>query len=94
MDTFATPWTVAHQAPLSMGFTRKKYRNGLSFPSSGDLLDPGIEPTSPALTGRFSTPEPPGKFLENCRLFEISVVNWYGNYQPQSYDFYSSHKQM
>ena len=94
MDTFATPWTVAHQAPLSMGFTRKKYRNGLSFPSSGDLLDPGIEPTSPALTGRFSTPEPPGKFLENCRLFEISVVNCYGNYQPQSYDFYSSHKQM
>ena len=94
MDSFVTPWTVAHQTPLSMGFPRKKYWNGLSFPSSGDLLDPGIEPTSPALTGRFSTTEPPGKFLEDCRVFEISVVNWYGYYQPQSYDFSSSHKQM
>ena len=42
--TLATPWTVAHQAPLSMGFSRQEYWNGLPFPSSGDLPDPRIEP--------------------------------------------------
>ena len=42
------PWTVAHQAPLSMGFPRQEYWSGLSFPSPGDLPDPGIEPMSPA----------------------------------------------
>ena len=41
---FATPWTVAHQAPLSMGFPRQEYWNGLPFPSPGDIPDPGIEP--------------------------------------------------
>ena len=45
--TLATPWTVAHQAPLSMGFSRQEYWSG--FPSPGDLPDPGIEPRSPAL---------------------------------------------
>ena len=47
--TLATPWTVAHQAPLSMGFSRQKYWSGLPFPSPGDLPDLGIEPRSPAL---------------------------------------------
>ena len=47
--TLATPWTVAHQAPLSMGFSRQEYWNGLPCPSLGDLPDPGIEPWSPAL---------------------------------------------
>ena len=46
---FATPWTVAHQAPPSMGFSRQEYWGGLPFPSPGDLPDPGIEPRSPAL---------------------------------------------
>ena len=46
---FATPWTVAYQAPLSMGFPRQEYWNGLPFPSPGDLPNPGIEPGSPAL---------------------------------------------
>ena len=46
---FVTPWTVAHQAPPSMGFSRQEYGSGLPFPSPGDLLDPGIEPRSPAL---------------------------------------------
>ena len=55
MDSFVTPWTVAHQTPLSMGFPRKKYWNGLSFPSSGDLLDPGFESVAPVLAGRFFT---------------------------------------
>ena len=43
---FAAPWTVTHQAPLSMGFSRQEYWNGLPFPSPGDLADPGIEPRS------------------------------------------------
>ena len=47
--SFATPWAVACQAPLSMGFSRQEYWSGLSFPSPGDLPDPGIEPGSPAL---------------------------------------------
>ena len=46
---FATPWTVAHQAPLSMGFSRQEYWSGLPFPSPGDLPYPGIEPGPPAL---------------------------------------------
>ena len=45
----ATPWTVARQAPLSMGFSRQEYQGGLPFPSPGDLTHPGIEPRSPAL---------------------------------------------
>ena len=45
---FVTPWTVACQAPLSMGFPRKEYWSGLPFPSPGDLPDPGIKPVSPA----------------------------------------------
>ena len=46
---FATPWTVAYQVPLSMGFSRQRYWSGLPFPSPGDLPDPGIEPGSPGL---------------------------------------------
>ena len=47
--TLETPWTIAHQAPPSMGFSRQEYWKGLSFPSPGDVLNPGIEPRSPAL---------------------------------------------
>ena len=47
--TFVTAWTAACQAPLSMGFSRQEYWSGLPFPSPGDLLNPGIEPRSPAL---------------------------------------------
>ena len=47
--TLATPWTVALQAPLSMGFSRQEYWSGLPFPSPANLPDPGIEPRSPAL---------------------------------------------
>ena len=52
------PWTVAHQAPLSMGFSRQEYWSGLPFPSPGDLPDPGIKPESAALAGGFFTTEP------------------------------------
>ena len=47
--TLVTPWTVANQAPLSVGFSRQKYWSGLPFPFPGDLPNPGIEPGSPAL---------------------------------------------
>ena len=50
-DSFATPWTVALQAPLSVGFLRQEYWSGLPFPSPEDLPYPGIEPVSPALAG-------------------------------------------
>ena len=57
----ATPWTVAYQAPPTMGFSRQEYWSGLPFPSPGDLPDPGIEPGSPALQADALTSEPPGK---------------------------------
>ena len=60
-DIFAIPWTIACQAPLTMGFSSQKYWSGLPLPSPGDLPDPGIELVSPALVGRFFTTEPPGK---------------------------------
>ena len=56
--TFATPWTVACQAPLSMGFSRQECWSGLPFPSPGDLPDPGVEPRSPALTADSLPTEP------------------------------------
>ena len=58
---FATPWTVAYQAPPSMGFSRQEYWSGLPFPSPGDLPNPGIEPGSPALQADALPSEPPGK---------------------------------
>ena len=57
----ATPWTVAHQTPLSMGFFQARILEWVATSSSGDLPDPGIEPVSPALAGGFFTTEPPGK---------------------------------
>ena len=60
-DSFETPWTVALQALLSVEFPKQESWGGLSFPSSGDLPDPGIKLTSPALAGKFFAAEPPGK---------------------------------
>ena len=73
-DSFATPWTVVRQAPLSMGFSRQEYWSGLPFPTPGDLPDPGIEPASlvsPALAGGFFTTAPPGK-LKRKMVMPIS----------------------
>ena len=64
VQLFATQWTVAHQAPLSMEFSRQEYWSGLTFHTPGDLPEPGIKTASlasPALTGRFFTTMPPGK---------------------------------
>ena len=62
-----TPWTVACQAPLSMGFSRQEHWSGLPVFSPGNLPDPGIEPLSPALACKFFTPEPPEKPKTNGR---------------------------
>ena len=62
--THANPWTVAHQAPLSMGFFRQEYWSELPFPSPGNLPDPGIKPmspVSPALAGGFISTESLGQ---------------------------------
>ena len=60
VQLFATPWTVAYQAPPSMGFSRQEYLSGLTFPSPGDLLDSGIKPLSPALQADALLSEAPG----------------------------------
>ena len=61
IQLFATPWTIGHQTPLSMGFSRQKYWSGLLCPPPGDLPDPRVESGSPALQADSLPSEPPGK---------------------------------
>ena len=68
-DCFVTPWTVASQAPLSMGFSMQEYWSGLPFPSPEDLPDPWIETGSPALQADDSLSEPPGKSKAEVDVF-------------------------
>ena len=69
------PWTVAHQAPLSMDFSRQEYWSGLPFPPLGDLPHPGIKFISPALAGGFFTTEPPGKpYTGLCRSHVFRIL--------------------
>ena len=73
-NSFVTLWTIARQAPLSMGFSREEYWSGLPFPSPGALSDPGTETRSPALTGGLFTTEPPGKpRMANLFILEITI---------------------
>ena len=60
-NSFATPWTVARQTPLSMGFPRQECWSGLPFPSAGGLPHPGIKPMSLALACKAFTTQSPGK---------------------------------
>ena len=60
-DSFATPWTVARPAPLSMKFSRQECWNGFPFPSPEDVPNPGIEPGSTTLQADSLLPKPPGK---------------------------------
>ena len=69
---FATPWTVAYQAPPSMGFSRQECWSGLPFPAPGDLPDPGIEPGSPALRADALPSKPQGKPWHHMRAGKIS----------------------
>ena len=76
----AIPWTVAHQDPLSMEFSRQEYLCKLPFPTSEDLPQPGIETASvasPALAGRFFTTVPPGKpkFLVAYTVFGVEPIS-------------------
>ena len=71
---FATPWTIAYQAPLSMEFSRQEYWSGLPFPSPGDLPEPGNEPRSSALQADTLPSEPPGK--PNRHLTSEIIVKW------------------
>ena len=74
-NSFVTPWTVAYQAPLSMGFSRQEYWSGLPFPPPEDIPNPGIKPVSPALAGRFFTAEPPGKpFMNSHSAFLLNHI--------------------
>ena len=84
--TLAIPWTLARQAPLSMGFSMQEYWRGLPFPPPGDLPDPGIKPVSSALAGGFFPTEPPGKPLSPlthrltqgwCSLYSVYDLYYY-----------------
>ena len=73
---FVTPWTVACQAPLSMGFSRQEYWSGLPFPSPGDLSNPGIEPRSPTLQEDSLPAEPPAtSYHPDSSVGKESVCN-------------------
>ena len=78
---FATPWTVACQAPLSMGFPRQEYWSGLPLSSPGDLPDPGIKPGSLALAGGFFTTDPPGKPMV-CGIYKQTAFWTYHGICP------------
>ena len=88
---FATPWTVARQASLSLGFSSKNTRVGCHFllPTQvGNLPNPGIEPQSPALAGGFFTTSPPGKPLWNMNSKELSIEGFWSKFkQPWAADF-------
>ena len=73
--SLCNPWTVALQAPLSMGFPRQEYWSGLLLPSPGDLPDPGIKPESLALAGRFFTTETPGKLTYINTKFYLKYLS-------------------
>ena len=78
---FASPWTVAQKAPLSMGFPRQKYWSGLPFPSAGDFSDPGMEPSSlasPELAGGFFTTSTKAHYYYNIPLIGLlpTYVSW------------------
>ena len=72
-NSVVTPWTVVHQPAPSMAFPRQEYWSGLPFPYPGDLPNPGIKPTSPALTGGFFTPEPPEE-ATNMNISSIQLL--------------------
>ena len=75
VQIFVTPWTVACQAPLSMGFSRQEYWSRVPFPPPGDLPDPGIKLESPALAGRFFPLSHPGSPMRNPRASKGGEAN-------------------
>ena len=86
---FATPWTVAHQAPPSMEFSRQEYWNRLPFPSPEDLPNPGIEPGSPTLQADALPSEPPrnqnAAQRDNKKESEKVAQSWPTLWDPMNY---------
>ena len=84
---FATPWTVGHQTPLSMRFSRQEYWSGLPFPSPGDLPDPRIEPRSPALQADALPSESPGRLLTlDCAQIDcVKLLEKHSNRLPTAW---------
>ena len=80
VQLFATPWTVAYQAPPSMGLSRQQCWSGLPFPSPGDLPDPGIKPGSPTLQADALPSEPPGKLLNSL----LPILNSFHKFMLKS----------
>ena len=87
-NSFTALWTGAHQAHLSMGFPQQEYWSELPFPSPGDLPNPRIKPTFPALAGRFLTTKPTGQpirrkyiiinaYIKKEEIFEINNLTLY-----------------
>ena len=90
VQLFVNPWTVACQAPLSMGFSRQEYWSGLLRPPPGNLPDPGIEPTSPALQGDSLPSEPSIWRAERApipprRLWSTNQANCLTQKEPRTY---------
>ena len=79
---FATLWTIAYQAPLSMEFSSQKYWSGFPCPLSVDLTNPGVKSTSPALAGGFFTTEPPGKSILQPKFYITKSDIWRRKWQP------------
>ena len=100
LQLFATPWTITHQNPLSMEFSRQEYWSGLPFPSPGNLSDPGIEPRSPTFQADALSSAPPGKPLSYQQLcFQLFIKMIPEKYKyvhvqrcfPQNYYYYFGH---
>ena len=93
VQLFAPPWTVGHQAPLSIEFSRQEYWSGLLFPTPGDLSHPGIKPMCPALAGRFFTTVPPWKLsrmewgMWNMPDIAWPTVSWWSSADGPSLTF-------
>ena len=85
--TLATPWTVACQAPLSMGFSRQEYWSGLPFPSPGDLPNPGIEPGSPALQADSLPTQLQGKHFNILYIYIYIYTHTHIKYNAYSFTF-------
>ena len=87
---FVTSWTAAHQAPLSMGFSRQGYWSGLPFPSPGDLPDPGFKPGCPILQADVLLSEPPRKPKEADLnlIFKVSSFQAFYKTDQTVFDFF------
>ena len=90
VQLFASPWTVAHQAPLSMEFSRQESWSGQPFPSPGDLPNPGIEPRSPALQADSLSSELPSQIEQQIDPSVQSFFQVYYSQRARYFSFFNS----